>query len=468
MWHASTVFFASLLALQSAQTPVLPQPGLLAETVACQSDQSQTYALYLPSRYRPDRRWPALLVFDPGGRGPLAARRFQEPAESYGWVVLASNNTRSGGTMEPNVKAVAAMWSELQSRYSIDPARVYAAGFSAGAMLAWLVGKQPGVLAGVIASGGRMIAEYFANQIDYASFGAAGIHDFNLPSMRKVDELLAKKGAAHRLEIFEGAHEWLPPELARAAIEWHELQAIRRGLRSDDGELVARLFADDLARARELEAAGRPLLVKRRLEAIASTFEGLADVAPMAAEAARLQRSPAVTAALAEEEKWQEFEASYIRQLDDALTRLHRAELPPPPARLAREVRLKELEERATRGGEEGATAKRMLETIWGHLSLISVPQLLGSGEYARAAIALTVAVELRPHNSTLWYNLACTQARTGSKAKALDALARAVAEGFADLALLERDQDLDALRGRAEFKALLTRLATQPPAQPR
>ena len=42
-------------------------PGELVEDIACLSDPSQTYTLYLPTSYTTDRQWPVLLIFDPRG-----------------------------------------------------------------------------------------------------------------------------------------------------------------------------------------------------------------------------------------------------------------------------------------------------------------------------------------------------------------------------------------------------------------
>jgi len=37
--------------------------GTIVDDVKCAADPSQSYALYLPSRYTPDRAWPVLLAF---------------------------------------------------------------------------------------------------------------------------------------------------------------------------------------------------------------------------------------------------------------------------------------------------------------------------------------------------------------------------------------------------------------------
>lgn len=56
-------------------------------------------------------------------------------------------------------------------------------------------------------------------------------------------------------------------------------------------------------------------------------------------------------------------------------------------------------------------------------------------------------------------YNLACSYARAGQTEPALDWLERAVDLGYNDVALLDRDPDLDALRGEPRYAALRARL---------
>src|SRR2546426_12116081 len=50
------------------QTNAIPK-GQIVERMECLNDSSQSYALYLPSNYTPDRKWPILYALDPGARG---------------------------------------------------------------------------------------------------------------------------------------------------------------------------------------------------------------------------------------------------------------------------------------------------------------------------------------------------------------------------------------------------------------
>jgi hypothetical protein len=93
--------------------------------------------------------------------------------------------------------------------------------------------------------------------------------------------------------------------------------------------------------------------------------------------------------------------------------------------------------------------------------------------EREEALEALQAAAEacgsLAPNYVQYFYNEACAyalmmplvpraeQAAIGDRAMA--ALRRAVAGGYTDLRSFETDSDLDALRGRADFRALMTEL---------
>src|SRR5262249_48470365 len=109
-------------AYASTQTDSIPR-GRIVERVEALSDSSQSYALYLPSNYTPDRKWPVLYAFDPGARGRLPVERFKEAAEKYGWIVVGSNNSRNG-PWSVSVNAWNAMQTDTHQRFAIDDERM--------------------------------------------------------------------------------------------------------------------------------------------------------------------------------------------------------------------------------------------------------------------------------------------------------------------------------------------------------
>jgi tetratricopeptide (TPR) repeat protein len=70
--------------------------------------------------------------------------------------------------------------------------------------------------------------------------------------------------------------------------------------------------------------------------------------------------------------------------------------------------------------------------------------------------------VKLQPDNPTAHYNLACSLALIKRNGAALRALRQAVELGYRDIDWMQQDPDLDALKDRPEFLALLDQLKPQ------
>jgi len=66
--------------------------------------------------------------------------------------------------------------------------------------------------------------------------------------------------------------------------------------------------------------------------------------------------------------------------------------------------------------------------------------------------------VERLPNDFLARYNLACSLALAGRPEEAIDSLSSAILLGYDDLAHIEVDPDLDSLRERPDFRALLGR----------
>jgi serine/threonine protein kinase/Flp pilus assembly protein TadD len=124
-------------------------------------------------------------------------------------------------------------------------------------------------------------------------------------------------------------------------------------------------------------------------------------------------------------------------------------------------------------GRVEDATRLRQREIVVLEQQLRDVPEdvrarILLAADYAvssRAADAereLVKAVDLRPHDSNILYNAACTYGVMGRKREAIEMLTRAKAAGYQNLEWTRRDPDLAGLHGEPEFERLFE-AATKP-----
>jgi tetratricopeptide (TPR) repeat protein len=401
------------------------------ENIACRSDPTQTYTLFLPSGYEPSKRvHPLLLVFDPRRRGTRAAEIFMPAAEQYGWIIISSNETRSDETNEPNERAVRALFAELD-RYAVDPRRVYAAGFSGTAIMAWSVAITTGRLAGVIGVGGRFIPEIPPAHLNVPHYGFAGIRDFNQREMRMFDAGLGER-IPHRFQSFDADHRWITPALAREALGWFEVLA---------GKHVESVYAEDVKAAEALQG----LAALRRWREIQRTYKR-----DFSATITALEKDPAVQRELSDEKRWDQFEAEYLR---DTLARMPWIVAQPD---VTKAFGIPDLKRRVARGGSEGAAAQRLLEAVYAQTAFSLRREFYRRGQYARAANVLKAAVSIHPDRQDAWYNLAAAHAKARQWRPAYPALEKLIALGFRDAQRLAADEDFAALRGERRFQDLL------------
>lgn len=307
------LLLAALVTVSLAASADVPA-GTVVPDVKCAGDPSQSYALYLPSAYTPDRAWPVIFGFDPGGRGRNPVDRYQAAAERYGFILAGSNNSRNGSAEVG--QAVTAMSRDVAARFHTDPARIYIAGMSGGARVAVGVALFTPRVAGVVASSAGLPDGQPRKTLDFPIFMTAGTEDFNHLEMRRLDRALT---TPHRLVIFNGGHTWLSPALAMEAVQWMELQAMKTGLEARDEGKIEAILAERLATV-ETETAASSKYVK--LEAIVADFDGLKDVKPIAARVEVLGRDKAVRAFLNQERSDDDRELRLMMDVNDLEARL--------------------------------------------------------------------------------------------------------------------------------------------------
>ena len=375
------------LVLLGASPIEQPQPGKLVEHVSCPADPSQTFSLYLPSPYVTTRRWPLLLVFDPGGRGARAAEVFREAAERYGWIVAASENARNG-PWEPTLRAVNAMWPALLGGYAVDERRVYTAGHSGGASVAWIVAQQTGQIAGVIASG-QPNNGADRGKAQFAWFGAAGHADFNFLEVKSIDEQLAKSGATRRVEFFDGGHQWPPADLTLRALGWMEVVAMKEGRRPRDVAFASSILAEDMARARGLEDRGLLTEAWQSYRSIADSYSGLVEIADATARKRAIEADARFKNLRKLEERTDRREREAMSALGQLQSKLTPGSEPVLPGPVRVSLDLDALEKAARGDSYDAASARRSLALI--RVQLSSLVRDLEARHDRRAAILRTV-----------------------------------------------------------------------------
>jgi len=432
--------------------------GTVVDKVACQANPGESYALFLPSNYSADKKWPILYAFDPGARGKIPVTLFKDAAEQYGYIVVGSNNSRNS---QPAGAIINNLLLDTHARFSIDERRVYATGFSGGARLACLLGsKSGGSIAGVIASSGGFPSGISPTQsTPFVLFGTAGTEDFNFQEMKQLNRTLDSMGVPNTLSIFEGGHEWLPHGLAREALEWMEIQAMKAGRREKDDFLIDGLLKSGVERARASQAAGKIYDAYLTYQSLVVEFKGLRDVREYEQTATGLRNHKAVKEAIKDEGEQKNKERQLTEQLVDLVGKLNDPNDPFSATANFKSLiaNLRKETEAKTDTGER-RVARRMLQRL-----LIGFSEeatlLYKQKNYSAMSGRLELALEINPNAPRILYNLAVAYALNGRKRKALDTLKTAVNSGFSDLAKMKEDDDLITLRDEPDFKKIVQSL---------
>ncbi len=450
------------------QTDSIPR-GQIVERIEALNDASQSYALYLPSKYTPDRKWPVLYAFDPGARGRVPVERFKEAAEKYGWIVLGSNNSRNG-PWNVVVNAWNAMLKDSHQRFAIDDERMYATGFSGGARAAVQIATGCKCLAGVMANGaGFPINLAPSSQMHFVFFGAAGVDDFNYAELKSLEEPLTKAGITRRVHTFDGRHEWLPVSVATAAVEWMELHAMKAGKRPRDDGFINAMWQQRLDYATTLEESKKYYEAYQLYLDLAHSFKGLRDVAEIETKVNQLVDTREVKAAIREEQgqinKQRDLEArlnSLIAGRDAGASVNQTEEAFDSGNLLPRILNDLRKQSKASEDSAQRRVARRVLDGLFVGLIEQGINLLQTEKNYSESIKPLKLATEVNPDRSGAFFYLAWAYAANREKKKSLQSLNAAVEKGFSDAAMITANKAFDSIRNDPEYQQIMARLRKQ------
>ena len=301
--------------------PQALRPGVVLPQQACTAKPEQSYALYLPSHYTPENRWPIIYAFDPDARGSIPVELMKDAAERYGYIVVGSNNSRNG-SWKLETESAQAMFDDTHARFAVDDRRIYFAGFSGGARVASILAQRCKCAAGVLLSGAGFGGAPPSQDSVFAVFATVGTFDFNYPELSELDEKLEQTGFPHVLRHFDGPHQWAPAEMLDQGLAWFRLIAMKQNREARDDNFIASQETQAAARAHALEEAGQPYEAWQEYRQAVSTFEGLANTAVLQQVAASLAQQKAVREGAKREKQEFEEQKQLTREIYSGLAAL--------------------------------------------------------------------------------------------------------------------------------------------------
>lgn len=353
----------------------------------------------------------------------MALAQFQHAAELDGYVVAVSNNSRNG-PWQPELDAAEAMVRDSQQRWSVDLKRIYFAGFSGGARVAWQLAQLCKCAAGVLLSGaGFSHGTSPSAESKFPVFSAVGDADFNYRELIPLQDVLEKATFPHWLRIFDGPHEWAPPVVMDEALAWFRIQSIKSQREPRDAGFLSAQFETAEKRAAAFEQSGDLLQAYREYRQIAQTFDSLVDTAGVRVTADTIEKQKALRDAVKHEHSDFEEQERLSGEILAAAPAQGAVSAQPEnrvkAAAQARDLRLRAEHEKKP---EHALVLRRALAGVFIG-SLESGGDALDKKDFRRAESYFACATETNPGSEWAFRNLAVARASHSDRKGALQAL---------------------------------------------
>jgi dienelactone hydrolase len=436
--------------------------GQLIETVICEGDPEQSYALYLPSNYTTTRRWPIVYAFDPGGHGNRPVELYKDIAEKYGFVIAGSNNSRNFSG-DDSKRSMSAIWQDTHSRLTLDEHRIYTTGFSGGARVAGAMALscRQCQIAGVIAHGAGYPSSRKAGAEDgLLYFFAIGDHDFNWPEVIGVRREREERGLRYRVRTFSGPHQWAPVEIMQDAIEWMMLNAMRLGQETPDAVFMDKVFRRTQGEAEEAEKIHDRIAQLTAYRSLISDFGGLKDVGEYEGKLAGLKKSAELKISLRKEQE----QMAEQRAIEGEVSAKFRAfadgntgDLPGLRTEVTEKMSLLKGQAEHAKNEAQRLVSARAFMGLWVEGIESGRREFeLRHFDKAEAYFQLMSGVSDDPWPALL---LAETRTAQGNKKQAIKDLREAVRRGLKDPEVIENDDRLQRLKAETEFQKIVEEL---------
>jgi hypothetical protein len=167
------------------------------------------YALYLPVNHK---NKPICFFFDPHADGAFPVKKYQSIADSLQCIIVGSHQSKNGMTAQEIALLWQQWYDDVKGRINFDSNNIYVCGFSGGAKAASVAAKA-GVNGLICIGAAPFDITALRNSMSY--IGITGNSDLNYADVLATDSVV--KAREHILLVYDGKHQWCPPEILNTA-----------------------------------------------------------------------------------------------------------------------------------------------------------------------------------------------------------------------------------------------------------
>lgn len=442
-----TLFFLALISCTSEENPKeqflkWAQKGKITDNIQCKIEPSITYCLFIPTSYDVSKTYPTIYAFDPHGSGRFPTNLMKSIADSLGYIVIGSNNSKNGTSAEEINRIVNTLFDDSQTKLAIDPSRIYLVGFSGGARIACMIAQSKPGIKGVIACSAGFQPK--KKPLGFQYIGIAGTQDMNYLEMRQLNLLMDSVGIQNQLIVFNGKHRWPNESTINEAITLLSLDFSRN---SEDKTLASKYANQNLNRIKQLidtKSADSIALALDMAKRTLQSVDGLIATDELKSTIEELSNNRSVVGYYKDKERLERYEFEKQKEFSTSFGSKS-------------EVWWNNEIKKLNLGG--ASLKEDVCKRLLGYISLSCYGYVNGAlyyQDWKAAQYFISIYTQVDPENPDALYALACLQANTGKQKEAVESLKSAIRFGFTNFSKIQNDQLLMPIRGLDEYQKLI------------
>lgn len=438
-----TLLFLALISCTREENPKeqflkWAQKGKITDNIQCKIDPSITYCVFIPTGYDVSKTYPTIYAFDPHGSGRIPVNLMKSIADSLGYIVIGSKNSKNGIGVEEINRIINTLFDDSQAKLAIDPLRIYLVGFSGGARVACMIAQNKSGIKGVIACSAGF--QPTKKPLGFQYIGIAGTQDMNYLEMRQLNLLMDSVGIQNQLIVFNGKHRWPNESAISEAITMLSIDATRN---SEDKNLASKYANKNQSRIKQLidsKSTDSLALALDMAKRTLKTVDGLIATDELKSTIEELSNNPSLVNYYKEKERVERYEFEKQKEFSSSFGTKSEAWW---------NGEIKNLNLGGS--GLKADVCKRLL----GYISLSCYGNVNGAlyyQDWKATQYFVSIYTQVDPENPDAWYALACLQANTSKSKEAVESLKHAIQFGFSNYSKIQNDPLLANLRNDPEF----------------
>ncbi len=413
----------------------------IIEQVACKTDASQSYALYIPS----NKTNGVVYFFDPHAAGSLPLEKYKALADAYNFVLIGSNNSKNGNDLETAENIWQNLFKDTRNRIALNTGRVYVCGFSGGAKVASYLALHHTEIKAVIAGSAGLPDGTTASNFNFSFTGITGKGDMNMTEIVALNNDLDKTQTKHRIIFFNGKHEWCPANTMNIAFAGLCFDAMRNKIIAGNDTLINTFISNSKKRIDSCVKKNDWIEASNECVLSINMLDGLTDVSFLNQKNDSIVNNTTYKNQLLQQQQLFTIEenkkAEYSAKFQNGDMQYWNNTI-------------NDLDAKAKAQTAEGAMYQRLLAYL--SLGFYSISnQLINQNQNDQAAYFVNLYKLADPTNSEAWYFAAILDARKSDANAVNNDLFKAVKNGFNDKERMLEQHEFQSLQPAINYSEI-------------